>query len=163
MIARIPPQRLFVYGTLCDRDLFAAVAGKSLTCFYPMPARAPNTRTVLAADEAMPLLRRGGTVTKGLLLKRLDSEAWRRIRFYEDDVYRLSPVRLLIWRDTEVIAHAFWPKPATRYRFQSWNFRDWRRVRKPHALVAARQFMEYLDAPPGTDLAQVWRDIQELA
>jgi len=163
MIARIPPQRLFVYGTLCDRDLFAAVTGRPLTEFRPIPARAPNTRTSLAADEAVPLLRRGGATTRGLLLRRIDSEAWRRIRFYEDDTYRLRPVRLLIRRDINMIAHAFWPKPATKCLFQSWSFRKWQRVSKPRALVAARQFMEYLDAPPGTDLTQAWRDIQEQA
>jgi hypothetical protein len=162
MIARIPPQRLFVYGTLCDYDLFAIVAGKRLSRFYPVPARAPNTRAVLATDEPMPLLRRGGAATKGLLLRRMDAEAWRRILFYEDDVYGVSPVRLLIRRNTKIVAHAFWPKPATRYRIRSWNFREWQRVSKPRALVAARQFMEYLDAPPGTDLAQAWRNIQEL-
>lgn len=162
MIARIPSRRLFVYGTLCDPDLFAAVAGRRLSKFHPLPARAPRTRAVLAATEPMPLLRRGGSLTKGLLLRRLDAEAWRRILFYEDDIYRLAPIKLVVRRDTEITAHAFWPKLGTPCRFHSWNLRDWQRVSKPRALVAAQQFMEYLDAPPGTDLTQVWRKIQAL-
>jgi hypothetical protein len=160
MIAHIPPQLLFVYGTLCDLDLFKAVTGKPLASFHPVPARAPNTRTVLAADEPMPLLRRGSGITRGLLLKRIDAETWRRIRFYEDDAYNLSIIRVLVRSDANVSARAFWPKRDTSFRFRPWNFREWQHVSKPSALVAARQFMEYLNAPPGTDLARAWRDIQ---
>ena len=160
MSLRAPPKKLFVYGTLCDAELFAAVAGRPITRFRPVAARAAQTRAVLAADEPMPLITRGNGVTKGLLLTEISGEAWRRIRFYEDDVYQLAPIRLQLRSGKRMGAFAFWPKRAARTWFRMWNFREWQRTEKMRALVAARQFMDYLDAPPGTDLDQVWRNIK---
>lgn len=160
MSLRPPPKKLFVYGTLCDAELFAVVAGRPIARFHPAPARAPLTRATLAADEPMPLLTRGSGVTNGFLLTGLSGEAWRRIRFYEDDVYQLSPIRLQLRSGKRISAFAFWPKRAARTRFRVWNFREWQRTEKKCALAGARQFMEYLDAPPGTDLDQAWRNIK---
>jgi hypothetical protein len=108
----------------------------------------------------MPFLTRASGLAKGLLLTGISGDAWRRIRFYEDDVYQLAPIRLHLRSGNPMGAFAFWPKRAARSRFRLWNFREWQRTEKNHALAGARQFMEYLDAPPGTDLDQVWRNIK---
>lgn len=155
-----PPRNLFIYGTLCDRDLFATVAGVPMARFWPSPASAPNIRAVFAADEPMPVIARGGGLTRGLVLRSLTAQAWRRICFYEDDVYRLAPIRVRSRSGNRIQAHAFWPRRGTPIAQWPWNFREWQRVHRPRALVAAQKFMEYFDAPAGTDLAQAWRDIK---
>ena len=159
MILRAPPKHLFVYGTLRDADLFAAVAGKPLECYHPRRARALNARVVHAAGEPMPLLRRGGPGITGLLLSGIDRQSWRRILFYESTDYRLATIGLRLLAGKRAFAVVFWPMQSIRSGFRSWNLREWQRASKQRALVAAREFMNYLDAPPGTDLDRAWREI----
>jgi len=160
MIAHIPPCRLFVYGTLRDDELFEIVAGRPLSRFAPVLARGVNTLALSAMEEPMPLLIRSSSFTQGLLLRRVDDEAWRRIRFYEDDIYRCAPIHLHLASGNEIGAHAFWPRRGTPKKFRRWNFRDWQRISKRRAIAVAKRFMEYSNAPVGTDLAGAWRDIQ---
>ncbi len=94
MSFRAQPRRLFVYGTLCDPDLFEVVVGAPMKRFRPLRAHAMNVCAVICASEPMPLLNRGQGYTKGLLLGGLSTPMWHRIHFYEDDVYALAPIRL---------------------------------------------------------------------
>ena len=58
--------RLFLYGTLCDPELFRIVAGEP---FDPRPALLSDHASVWAADESFPLIIRepGATIRKPLL------------------------------------------------------------------------------------------------
>lgn len=156
---RAPPPKLFVYGTLCDAELFEIVAGAPMSRFRPAPAYARGVRALLAVTESAPIIKRGGGVTQGILLSRLTISAWRRICFYEEDDYRLGQICARLHSGFFVTAGAFWPCRNTRASHRPWSHRAWERFHKKHALIAASRFMTYVHAPAGIDLSRAWREI----
>ena len=157
--SRAVPGRLFVYGTLLDRDLFGVVAGIAQHKCRPALAILRGAHPARARAAGAPVLAAGGR-TRGVLLKGFTQRAWRRLCFYEDKEYapRLVPVRL--GGGNVVTAAVFYGTNRPGPRTVAWSVTRWRRHEKRTALARARLFMDYLQAPRGTDLDAAWRDIQ---
>jgi hypothetical protein len=86
---------LFIYGTLIDPTMRAAVFGAPLRVGFATPARLAGFRRVTARARRYPvLIRNRSAITEGLLIPRIGGRAWRRLIAYEGAEYRLARVFL---------------------------------------------------------------------
>jgi Gamma-glutamyl cyclotransferase, AIG2-like len=161
MSSGAPPKHLFIYGTLCDPDLFRIVAGAPLRAFVPRRAIVIGARALFADGAAMPLLAQGSGAAPGLVLSGIDNRAWRRVCFYEDPDYAPKRVVARIPARSELMAaFAFVPTPAMRPTRKAWSPGAWTLRSKRRAAALARGYMAHFDAPLGVDLDAVWERLK---
>ncbi len=85
--------KIFVYGTLTDKDAFGRCAGKPMRS-APQPARLHGFARVLLRGARYPTLRRApGQAVPGMLI-RVNADMLVRLCNYESVRYRLVQVRL---------------------------------------------------------------------
>ena len=108
-----PPDRLFVYGTLCDATLLELVAGCSWTSLSPVVARLPGHGVYRAMDAAFPILNPSDGEAEGILLQNVTPEAWGRLLFYEGDEYTAKEIVVVRADGKAMVASTFWPSCLT--------------------------------------------------
>ena len=85
--------KIFVYGTLTDKDAFGRCAGKPMT-HKPIPAKLPGFSRVLLRGARYPTLRRApGSQVPGMVM-RVNADMLVRLCNYESVRYRLVRVNL---------------------------------------------------------------------
>jgi nudix-type nucleoside diphosphatase (YffH/AdpP family) len=144
----------FFYGTLCDPDILAVVAGGD-TGQDLGPARLPDFAALRVAGEDYPVLvPEPGSAAPGRLAGGLGPVARERIAFFEGlGLYRLVPQRVLgagggrealVWMGTGAAGPLDGP----------WDLARWQAEAKPAFLEAAREYMDHFggSAPPGPRL-----------
>ena len=127
---------LFVYGTLRDPDLLAAVLGRPLRAGGQHAARAPGFRAVPYPGRIYPaLIRAPGTAAEGLLL--LDLSPFERdlLDAFEGEEYRRAPLAALVEEDL-FEADAYLPAIAVPNSGPDWSLAHWQAEHKPRVLGA---------------------------
>lgn len=85
--------KIFVYGTLADKDAFGRCAGRPLR-HEPVPARLHGFARVKLRGARYPTLRRApGAQVPGMVM-RINADMLVRLQAYESVRYRLMRVRL---------------------------------------------------------------------
>jgi gamma-glutamylcyclotransferase (GGCT)/AIG2-like uncharacterized protein YtfP len=85
--------KIFVYGTLTDKDAFGRCAGKPVV-YAPVPAKLHGYARVKLRGARYPTLRRApGSQVSGVVM-RVNADMLVRLRNYESVRYRLVHVRL---------------------------------------------------------------------
>ena len=127
---------LFVYGTLRDPDLLAAVLGRPLRAGGQYAARAPGFRAVPYPGRVYPaLIRAPGAAAEGLLL--LDLSPFERdlLDAFEGGEYRRTPLAALVEEDL-FEADAYLPAIAVLNSGPDWSLAHWQAEHKPRVLGA---------------------------
>ena len=97
MTSPAPALPLFVYGTLRDPDLLAAVLNRPLHPGALLPARAPGFRAVPYPSRLYPaLIRSPGATAEGLLLTDLSPFERDLLDAFEGDEYLRGPIAAII-------------------------------------------------------------------
>jgi hypothetical protein len=127
---------LFVYGTLCDPDLRAAVLGRTLPPEAVHVARAPGFRAVHYPDRIYPaLLRAPGAAAEGLLLLGLTPFERDLLDAFEGDEYRRGPVAAMLEEELHE-ADAYLPAIAIGADAPDWTLLRWQTEHKSRVLAA---------------------------
>lgn len=127
---------LFVYGTLRDPDLLAAVLGRPLRTGAQHIARAPGFRAVHYPGRIYPaLIRAPGAAAEGLLLIDLTPFERDLLDAFEGEEYRRAPLAALVEEDL-FEADAYLPAIAVPNTGADWLLADWQARHKPRVLGA---------------------------
>lgn len=132
---------VFLYGTLCDADLFEIVTGNafdgreaSLAGYAIHWAKAQNFPVLLPAPEMC---------ASGFVVM-LDDKAAARVSFYETGFgYALTPVTITVDGQT-LAAETYVPTGEPLPPGEIWNLNDWQRVNAPLAREAATEYMRLM-------------------
>jgi gamma-glutamyl AIG2-like cyclotransferase len=141
---------LFVYGTLRDPDILAAVLGRPLNGEAMLAATAPGFRAVAYPGHLYPaLVRAPGAAAPGLVLTDLSPFERDLLDAYEGEGYRRALIPVMIAEELHE-AFAYLPAAAISTTAPDWSLEAWHRDHKARALpaerLAARQLREKLIA-----------------
>ena len=139
---------VFVYGTLCDPDLRAAVLGRALAPGQVAAAVVPGYQAVLWPGRVYPaLVRVPGSTAEGLLLLALSAADLERLDDHEGPEYRRAPVPAIV--DGELHeAEAFVPLPPLAGDGAPWSLEHWQANHKRAALVELAGVRVWSGWPP---------------
>lgn len=134
----IYPLPLFVYGTLRDPDLLAAVLGRPLRAASLHPARAPGYKSVHYPNRIYPaLVRSPGAAAEGLLITGLTPFERDLLDAFEGEEYRRGPVATMLADEPELHeADAYLPVIAVPTDAHEWSLSRWQAEHKPRVLVS---------------------------
>ncbi len=129
---------LFVYGTLRDPDLLAAVLGRPLRPETMHVARAPGFCAVHYPGRIYPaLIRVPGAAAAGLLLTDLTTFERDLLDAFEGEEYRRETIAAMLADEPELHeADAYIPAIAVPNPGEDWLLADWQRLHKPRVLGA---------------------------
>jgi len=128
--------QLFVYGTLCDGDLRAAVLGRRLGADQIVAALAEGWQAVLAGGRDYPMLVHApGAQAMGLLLLGLTAADFARLDAYEGAEYRLAGIGVH-GPAGPGSAMAYLPVLAPPPPYRAWSLATWQVNRKQATLVS---------------------------
>lgn len=127
---------LFVYGTLRDPELLAAVLGRTLPPQAVHAARAPGFRAVRYPGRIYPaLLPAPGAAASGLLLLGLTPFEFDLRDAFEGDEYRRAPIAVMLEEELHE-ADAYLPAVAIPAAAPDWSLERWQVEHKPRVLSA---------------------------
>jgi hypothetical protein len=128
--------QLFLYGTLRDRDLFHAVAGRPLAAFRVRAFRLAGYRAAELPLAPFPVLVRSPSRSApGLAVAGLDRSSLARLIRYEGAGYALAPVKRL--GDGSRLM-AFLPRVPMEVLDEDWRIETWAADYKPAMLTLLR-------------------------
>lgn len=126
---------LFVYGTLRDPDLLAAVLGRPLAAGEMLAAVAPGFRATHYPNRIYPaLIRAPGGVAEGLVLVGLSAFEWDLLDQFEGSEYRRAIVPVMIGEELHE-AHAYLPSIPVSGG-DPWSLQRWQALHKADVLRA---------------------------
>lgn len=137
---------LFAYGTLCDRDLLAAVLKRPLGPAAILPAVAPGFRAVHYPDRSYPaLVRRPGGTAQGVVLTDLSRFELDLLDAFEGLEYRRTPIPVMIEEELHE-AFAYLPTVMVGADSPDWILADWQATHKHRVLAGDAASAELLRA-----------------
>lgn len=148
---------VFLYGTLCDPDLFRIVSGVEHNA---VRGRLHGYRSVWAAGQNFTLILPDADSHANGLVVQVDREALDRMDFYELDFgYDLLPLSIET-EDGPVGAMAYVPIPAMWQAGAPWSLADWQKRYGPLAHETATEFMRLYGTIDSAAAAQAFPQIQ---
>lgn len=131
---------IFVYGTLRDPDLRAAVLGPETA--QARAAVLPDAGVWRVRDADWPAIRTvPGALCEGVLLTGLSPAARARLAFFEAAfTFDLRPVTVMA-EGAPVAAEVFWPETDVPVTDVPWSLADWRTTGKPLFVEMALETM----------------------
>ena len=126
---------LFIYGTLRDPDILAAVLGRNVPPAALQPATAQGYRTVYYPGQVYPaLVAAPGDSAAGALLQGLSAGELAALDAYEGDEYRRAS--LVVQTDIGAgTALAYLPTQAIAPDAPAWTLETWTATHKPIVLT----------------------------
>ncbi len=134
---------VFLFGTLMDVDILAALLARPIRPEERMAARLAGFRRVRAAEACYPILVPDPEAeVEGVLLLRPSAEDLRRINHYESDEYRAALFQVRGADGRRYRAWVFQARPevltATE---QPWDFESWARRHKAGFFARIAEWM----------------------
>jgi hypothetical protein len=127
---------LFVYGTLRDPDLLAAVLGRRPDARNMAPAAAPGFRTVTYPGRPYPaLLRAPGAAAEGTVLVGLTRLERTILDAYEGEEYRRMLIPVIVEGELHE-AETYLPTASIGPDAEPWSLRGWQERHKPAVFEA---------------------------
>jgi hypothetical protein len=154
------PERLFIFGSLMDVDLFRLVLDRDIPDLVIQPAIVAGFRRRRARGECYPILvphpdgHVEGLVIEGLTLNDLD-----RLQYYETGDYRLE------WFDVQcgdarLPAHLFYATGRLEPSNDGWDLAAWQILDKPYFMAIAAALMAHYGRTPLCEVESRWEDIK---
>ena len=149
---------LFVYGTMRDEDVLAAVLGRVPAGVRTEAAWMPGFAAARVPGESYPyLVPADGARASGTLVRGLDDEGLDRIRFFEGEEY--EPVQCTVERaeGPRVAAMCFAGVSIPGSSSVAWSLERWQAEEKPRFLAMTREFMALWHRAPAERAEALWR------
>lgn len=149
--------RVFLYGTLCDPELFGIVAGTALDA---RPGTLSGYSSVWAKGEGFPLIvARPGGQAEGLVAD-VDDAAKARLDFYELGFhYTLRPVAVTC-NGASGQALVYFPDDGIWQEGQPWSLADWQGRYGDLSREAAEEYMRLCGRLSPTEAAKAFPQIR---
>lgn len=148
--------RLFLYGTLCDADLFGIVAGVP---FEAQPARLEGARVAWVAGENFPVLIEGGGTADGVIVE-VDARARARMDFYELGFGYEIAERKVRTAERQVTALVYYPEAGRWPEGSPWSLADWQAEHGALTRLAAEDYMALIDTLDADAAARAFPQIR---
>lgn len=126
---------LFVYGTLRDPEMLAAVIGRKVPASQRLGARAPGYRAAFLAGRSYPALVPGRGRARGFVLLGLSGEEMDRLDRFEGEEYRRAEIEVVV-ADGVIAAEAYFAVAPIEGEARTWSLAGWRRTHKRAELAA---------------------------
>lgn len=134
---------LFVFGSLMDPDVLEIVSGMGLSDLEVSAATAPGYLQCEIAEESFPVLVNSDAGNaSGLLIRRLNLPAVKRILFFEGDEYCLEPIAVVSAQVQGISAFYFRATGVYTVRETMWDFALWSAQHKPGFVDATLHYMD---------------------
>ncbi len=131
----MPAMALFVYGTLQDADVLAAVLGRPVDIAALRPASAPDFKAVAYPGRVYPaLVPCPGTTAPGLLIGGLDPLDLAVLDAFEGEEYRRTTITIVL-DENAVQAQAYLPVIAIPAIAPAWSLYHWSTAHKPQVIA----------------------------
>lgn len=133
---------IFVYGTLRDPDVLAAVLGPEASEVVPVAAEVDGLRVAQPSEGALPgIVAAKGAHAPGLLLRDLSADAMARLAYFGAAyAFDLKGAKAKTKGSTER-AEVFWPQKNEHLLAEDWNFEAWQADAKPFFLAMTQDIM----------------------
>ena len=155
--------RLFLFGTLMDRDLLALVLGRGLDDLTWRPAMKRGVRRNCVRGEGYPtLVPCAGEAVDGMVVDGLAGTDLQRVLFFTEEEHRLEPIDVDTDEGSESV-NVFVPKGRRADSGEPWSLRTWQILEKPMVLLAAEEHMSLFGRMSAREAATRWGDFKEQA
>jgi gamma-glutamylcyclotransferase (GGCT)/AIG2-like uncharacterized protein YtfP len=137
---------LFLYGTLRDPDLLAAVVGRAIDRRNVLAAVAPGHTTIHYDTRVYPaLVPAPGRTAEGLLILGFSSRDLHLIDAFEGDEYRRAILPVIV-EDELHEADVYLPTMHLGVKARAWSLEGWQQDHKHQVLVEDGAIMRMLRA-----------------
>ncbi len=148
--------RLFLFGTLLDPDLFEIVAGVPFTA---TPAVLPDARVCLVESEAFPILASApGQLAAGAVVS-VDDTVRDRLNFYELGFGYEAVMRQVVVEGQPVDALVYVPSDDWAVD-GDWSLADWQAAHGALSRLAAREYMALMPTHTAAEAARAFPQIR---
>ena len=155
--------RLFLFGTLMDRDLLALVLGHSLHGLSLCPATMRGVRRNRVRGDVHPmLLPHGGEAVDGIVVEGLTTTDVDRVLFFHEEEYHLELIEVETDQGS-TSAHVAVPNGRLEDSGEPWSLATWQMLEKPMVLLAAEEHMSLFGRMSVREAVARWGDIKERA
>lgn len=159
---------LFVYGSLLDHDVIAAVLARPVSDIVLTSASLSGFRRQRVRGECYPVLvphpETFGfeSVVEGALVDGLSDADLDRIHFYEGEGYALRPLTVVVGEERRrTRVRVFLATSALEDSDEPWDLSHWQRTEKTLALLLTRELMACYDADPTCEIeGPLWDEIK---
>lgn len=149
--------RLFLYGTLCDPELFQIVAGHPLGATV---GRLRDHKTVWADGESFPLIvAAAGEVAEGLLVE-VSDDAKARLDFYELGFHYSLQDLPVETGDASIPALVYFPAPGAWAEGAPWSLAAWQHEFGEMTREAAIEYMRLMATHSPAEAAAAFPQIR---
>ncbi len=149
--------RLFLFGTLLDPDLFEIVAGVP---FQSVPAVLPDARVCLVEGETFPILVPTPEQTAAGAVVVVDGEVLDRLNFYELGFGYEVTTRQVMVEGQSVEALVYVPADDSWRTGGDWSLADWQAVHGALSRLAAREYMALMPTHTAAEAARTFPQIR---
>jgi gamma-glutamylcyclotransferase (GGCT)/AIG2-like uncharacterized protein YtfP len=146
----------FVYGTLMDPDLRAAVLGGPCVSLRPAVLAGYRRRTVVGEDYPAIAPAKNSRVA-GLLVAGISPAMAARASIYEGDQYDAVSLTVATTDGAACDAWTFLPQADVRLSTRDWSLDTWQKHHKSRVLTSARAFLSADPAGGFRRTEAIWR------
>ena len=148
---------LFVYGTMRDEDVLAAVLGRVPAGVRTEAAWMPGFVAARVPGESYPyLVPADGARASGALVQGLDEACLDRIRFFEGEEYESAECTVERADGARVAAMCFGGVSIPGSSIVAWSLERWQAEEKPRFLAMTREFMALWRRAPAEQAEALW-------
>ena len=129
----------FFYGVLMDRDVLAAVIGRTVPGACVRPARLYGYRRVRVEGAVYPaLVAKAGERVEGVLVRGIAAPEFERLRAFEGEAYVVAETWVTAIPGGRTRARLFMPRVPPRASTRAWSPEQWRRRHRASFLRGIR-------------------------
>lgn len=156
--------RLFFFGSLLDRDLFAIAVGRCMDSFDIQPGCLLGHHRRKVAGETYPILvpHPDGRV-EGILVDGLTPTEIDRLGYFEGGEYVLTPLPIVDRNGDRAEAHAYVSTGILEDTGDAWRLEAWQATAKERALVETEIVMALHGVITTAEMDELWPDLKREA
>ncbi len=143
---------IFLYGTLCDRELFEVCLGRSLDNVNLVSAELKNHSVFWVKNNNFPVIKfKQGSLVKGLAALDLEDNDLRRLDFYEGGFnYELRKASIILKnikfgpKTSKIEAYVYFNNDDKIEIGKDWDLGEWQRCYGVISRLVAKEYMPLL-------------------
>ena len=158
---------IFLYGTLCDRELLEICLGRSLATVRLVSAKLDNHSVFWVKNRNFPIIKSvHGSCAHGLAVLDLEDQDLGQLDFYEGGFnYELRKVSIILkdndlsLKNSTIEAYVYFNNDDNIEVDKSWDLDEWQRRHGLISRLVARQYMKLKSNRKDIDLLSEYEKI----